>query len=133
MDWCEKTDGELVAAFTTSGAQAAFEQLVRRHATMVFRTCRRVTGRHQDAEDATQTVLATLVLKGSSLTSYPSLAGWLYSAAWHVSRRYRRTEQTRRRRELRAQPVIPLEADDVAADDDTARELHRALEMLPPD
>jgi hypothetical protein len=44
------TDGELVAAFATDGAEAAFAEFVRRHAAMVFRNCRRITGSHQDAK-----------------------------------------------------------------------------------
>ena len=131
MNWCEKSDGELVTAFAGSGAEEAFEELVRRHAGMVFRTCRRVTGSHQDAEDATQAVFSTLVLKAACLGSYSSLAGWLYSTAWHVSRRYRRQELTRRQRELRAQPVMPVEAG--TADGELSEEVYRALEMLPPD
>ena len=134
MEWCKKTDGELVAAFASSGAQAAFAELVRRHAAMVFRTCRRVTANHQDAEDATQSVFATLVLRSAELTSYPSLGGWLYSAAWRVSRRYRRAQLARRRHEHRAQPVIPNDGNGGGADDaDLTAEVYRAIEMLPPD
>ena len=132
MNWLDLTDGELVAAFATAGADEAFAELVRRHATMVFRTCRRITGSHQDAEDATQAVFATVIVRARDLADCRSLGGWLYSAAWHVSRRYRRSEMTRRRRELRATPVMPV--DEAAADDpELAAELHRAIEMLPPD
>ena len=136
MNWCNKSDGELVAAFISSGAQAAFSELVSRHASMVFRTCRRVTTNHQDAEDATQAVFATLVVRAAELTSYPSLGGWLYSTAWRVSRRYRRALLARRRHEHRAQPVIPIDGDDRANGvdpGDTMDEVYRAIEMLPPD
>ncbi len=132
MNWIECTDGELVAAFAGDGADEAFAELVRRHATMVFRTCRRVTGSHQDAEDATQAVFATVIVRGHDLREHRSLGGWLYSAAWHVSRRYRRSELTRRRRELRAMPVMPVR-DDEAHDPELAAELYRAIEMLPAD
>jgi RNA polymerase sigma factor (sigma-70 family) len=129
MNWVHMTDGELVAAFATDGAEQAFAELVRRHAGMVFRTCRRITGSHQDAEDATQTVFATLVVRGHDLIGCTSLGGWLYSAAWHVSRRYRRSNLTRRQRELRVQPVMPVEGE--VRDPDLVDELYRAMQMLP--
>ena len=131
MNWPQMTDGELVAAFATDGAEAAFAEFVSRHATMVFRTCRRITGSHQDAEDATQAVFATVVVRAHHLSGCTSLSGWLYSAAWHVSRRYRRSNLTRRQRELHATPVMPVAGDEL--DGEVANELYRALEMLPAD
>ena len=85
MNWTQQTDGQLVGAFASSGAEAAFAELIRRHATMVFRTCRRVTASHQDAEDATQAVFATVIVRARDLSTCPSLGGWLYSAAWQSS------------------------------------------------
>jgi RNA polymerase sigma factor (sigma-70 family) len=134
MNWIERTDGELVAAFANDGADEAFAELVRRHATMVFRTCRRVTGSHQDAEDATQAVFATVIVRARDLGNCRSLGGWLYSAAWHVSRRYRRSELTRRHRERRATPVMPVhDGDGDQRDPELSAELYRAIEMLPAD
>ena len=40
---------------------------------------------------ATQAVFATLILKAACLGSYSSLAGWLYSTAWHTSKRFVRS------------------------------------------
>ena len=129
MNWVQMTDGELVAAFASDGAEAAFAELVRRHATMVFRTCRRVAGSHEDAEDATQAVFATVVVRAHDLAGHTSLGGWLYSAAWHISRRYRRSTLTRHQRELRATPVMPVPGEE--RDPELVHELYRALEMLP--
>ena len=131
MNWTQCTDGELVATLASDGADEAFAELVRRHATMVFRTCRRITGSHQDAEDATQAVFATVIVRSRDLAKCRSLGGWLYSAAWHVSRRYRRSELTRRRRERRATPVMPVNGDE--HDPELAAELYRAIELLPAD
>jgi DNA-directed RNA polymerase specialized sigma24 family protein len=78
------TDGELAGAFAESGADELFDELVRRHGSMVFRTCRRVTGSHQDAEDAMQQVFVTLARRAGELAGHASLGGWLYSTAWRV-------------------------------------------------
>jgi RNA polymerase sigma factor (sigma-70 family) len=129
MNWTQQTDGQLVGAFASSGAEEAFAELIRRHASMVFRTCRRVTASHQDAEDATQAVFATVIGKAHDLSTCPSLGGWLYSAAWQVSRRYRRSNLTRRQRERHATPVMSVPGEE--RDPELVHELYRALEMLP--
>src|SRR5438876_2654662 len=94
-----QTDAELIARFTSSGDQRAFEELVRRHAAMVFQLCRRLTGNAHDAQDAAQKVFVTLAQQAPQLTARPSLAGWLYSTAWHVASHERRAQARRRRRE----------------------------------
>src|SRR6187397_3200126 len=96
------TDGELAGAFADMGSRDAFDELVRRHIVMVFRTCRRVTGDHHDAEDAAQAVFGTLADRAATLTAFRSLAGWLYSTAWNVSCRFRSARATRARHERRA-------------------------------
>src|SRR6516162_3796301 len=48
------TDGQLLASFIDQQDETAFEVLVRRHGPMVFGVCRRVVGKHHDAEDAFQ-------------------------------------------------------------------------------
>jgi RNA polymerase sigma factor (sigma-70 family) len=128
------TDGELAAAFVVNGSDRAFHQLVDRHVSMVFGTCRRVIGNHQDAEDATQTVFATLAARAGELTRYRSLAGWLYTTAWNVSRRARCASATRIRYERRVgtSPNASATADSGLSEEEWV-ELYRSLRMLPPD
>ena len=134
------SDGELAGAFAGHesngrGANEAFDELVRRHSAMVFRTCRRVTGSYQDAEDATQLVFAALAERAAALTSYRSLGGWLYSTAWHIARHVHRANSCRRRREADAyqRDIVDARGEVIGADDDSLRELYRALEMLASD
>ena len=131
MERTHLTDGQLLAAFRASADEAAFCELVRRHAPMVFRTCRRVTGNTPDAEDAAQQVFAIVVAQGEKLTSNRSLAGWLYETAWHVSLRARRARGLRRRYEPRAARPGPTELNG-HPDPEVLNELYRAIEMLPP-
>ena len=126
------TDGELAGAFVFEGSQEAFEELVNRHIGMVFNTCRRVAGDYHDAQDATQAVFATLAEQAGSLTSYRSLAGWLYSTAWNVSRRARSAKAVRARYERCAGPP-PLIAEVASWSDEEVAELYRAMRMLPAD
>lgn len=133
MNIQKSTDAELISRFAASGDQAAYEELVRRHAGMVYRICRRLTGNSHDAEDAVQSVFATLAQQANELTNHRSLAGWLYSVGWHIASRERRSLVRRRRRELSAatgqdhQPTNPTDRAEFH------HELYRALEMLPPD
>src|SRR2546430_8959687 len=132
MDWSGQSDGELAAAFAASGLGEPFEELVRRHSAMVYRTCRRVTANHQDAEDAMQLVFAALAEHAHLLASYRSLGGWLYSTAWRTARHIQRSHAARRKRETRALRPGPTDLNG-HPDLDLLQELYRALEMLPPD
>lgn len=86
-----RTDGELLQAYSNCGDQAAFSEILRRHAPMVLRICRRlVNGDAHAAEDALQQVFLMLAHRAKELSTRPSIAGWLYRAAWHVGTRLRR-------------------------------------------
>jgi RNA polymerase sigma factor (sigma-70 family) len=102
----------------------------------VFRLCRRITGDAHDAEDSTQTVFAILAQRAAELTMHRTLAGWLYSTAWHTASHERRASSRRRRREqaaaTSARALFQAKAIDIERDE-FHQELYRALEMLPPD
>src|SRR5439155_3927276 len=132
MDVGKLSDGELAGSFARWGSNELFAELIRRHSVMVFRTCRRVAGNHQDAEDAMQLVFAELAKKAATLASYRSLGGWLYSTAWHTSRHLQRSRAARRKHETHAAQSVSTGGNG-HADEELIRELYRALEMLPPD
>ena len=103
-------DRELLARFVQSGAQAAFELLVWRHAVMVAGVCRRLVRDEHLADDAFQAVFLVLARKAGSVRG-ENLAGWLFRVARRVSLRARKQAAVQSRREapLTADPARPPE------------------------
>src|SRR5581483_11030619 len=76
-----RSDGRLLGDFLAGRDPDAFAELVARFAPMVFAVCRRVTGHHQDAEDAFQAVFVVLARKGSSVAPREAVGAWLHGVA----------------------------------------------------
>ena len=93
------SDGELLASFVAARDERAFAELVRRHGSMVFGVCRRVTGDHHVAEEAFQAVFIVLVAKGANIRPPAAVAAWLHGVAYRTAVRARTTLGRRRRRE----------------------------------
>src|SRR5262245_25815102 len=90
-------DGELLGRFADGGDEAAFTVLVRRHGPMVLGVCGRVLRHGPDTEDAVQATFLVLFRRARALDRSRSVAGWLYTVAYHVALRAR-AEAVRRRR-----------------------------------
>ena len=56
-------DDKLLTQYARDGSNAAFSQLLARHLTLVYRTCRRELGSDALAEDAAQVVFLLLARK----------------------------------------------------------------------
>jgi RNA polymerase sigma factor (sigma-70 family) len=96
------TDAQLLARFAhrhEDGAELAFEALVERHGSMVFRVCRGVLGDEHAAEDAFQATFLVLARKARSLWVKDSLASWLHGVAHRVAAGARVDAARRRRHE----------------------------------
>lgn len=92
-------DGELLGCFIEKCDQAALATLVRRHAGMVWGTCRRLLNYH-DAEDAFQATFLVLVRKAASITPREMVGNWLYGVAHQTALQARRSTARRSRREV---------------------------------
>jgi RNA polymerase sigma factor (sigma-70 family) len=97
------SDAELLARFNTRdeaiGSEAAFSELVARHASMVMGVCTRMLGDSQSAADALQAVFLVLVQKAPLVRVEDSLGRWLYGVSVRVARRARRRAGLARIRE----------------------------------
>lgn len=86
-----------------AGDVSAFEDLLRRHERLVFRTAWRLLGAAEDAEDAAQEVFLRLHRHLGRLDPARPLAAWLYRVTVNVCR------SLGRRRRVR--PSAPLESE----------------------
>jgi RNA polymerase sigma factor (sigma-70 family) len=119
-------DGELLSRFLAARDEAAFAVLVRRHAAMVFGTCRRVLGNAPDADDAFQAAFVVLVRKAHSLTDRACVGNFLYGVAFHTALKARAMTTKRKAKEARASRTEP------AADQgELSRALDEELAKLP--
>jgi RNA polymerase sigma factor (sigma-70 family) len=125
------TDGQLLACFIEHRDQAAVAALVQRHGPMVWGVCRRVLGKHHDAEDAFQATFLVLVRKAGSVRQREMVGNWLYGVAHQTALKARATTAKRgtRERQMTAMP------DAQAPEQDPWRDLQpildRELSRLP--
>jgi len=96
------TDCELLHQYASKGDEAAFAELVRRHADLVYSVALRVTSNSALAQDVTQTVFTQLAQQACGLGRYHTLIGWLHTAARRRAIDVVRSEQRRRVREQEA-------------------------------
>jgi RNA polymerase sigma factor (sigma-70 family) len=104
INWymAEMGDHELLAEFARVNSEAAFTELVSRHADLVYSVALRESGNAQSAEEITQAVFVVLARKAGSLSPRISLPGWLHQTSRLTARNYRRGEVRRIRREQEA-------------------------------
>jgi RNA polymerase sigma factor (sigma-70 family) len=125
----DQSDGQLLTHFVEDRDELALETLVRRHAPMVWRVCRRNLTRHDDAEDAFQATFLVFLRKAASIRSRELLANWLYGVAYQTSRKVRQSA-------AKLPMPLPTPEPPLVAPDDTfgpelLTQLDRELSRLP--
>jgi RNA polymerase sigma factor (sigma-70 family) len=124
-----ETDITLLRRFRDRGDEQAFAEIVRRHAAVVFGTCRRILANSALAEDATQETFFRLVQRRDEVNE--SVGGWLVRVATTLAIDAARSESSRRRRETaRRAQAPPTEATQWA---DVSPVVDEALAELPSD
>ena len=93
-------DNELLREYAEFGSEAAFTELVRRHVNMVYSAALRQTGDAHLAEELSQSAFVELSRKASGLIRHPALAGWLYTCVRWRAINARRSEESRKSRQL---------------------------------
>jgi RNA polymerase sigma factor (sigma-70 family) len=125
----EDDDGVLLNRFAADGDPGAFEVLLRRYGSMVYRACRRALPSEQDAEDAFQATFIALVRNAGTIRRQGALAGWLHKTAVRVAWRLR--EQSRRRVRREQACARDEAAPAASAGDDVRAVLDEELDRLP--
>lgn len=92
------SDSGLLQQFVQQRSASAFEALVRRHGTLVWRQCQRELMEPADAEDVLQATFLLLAQRAAQLRKPESVAGWLVGVARRLSRRLAMQQRKRRER-----------------------------------
>ena len=81
-------DADLLRRFTQERDAAAFEELLQRHAGLVWGVCRRILAGEADCEDAFQATFVALVRQANAVQgAFVSLGPWLHTVAVRVARK----------------------------------------------
>src|SRR5262245_5913133 len=120
----EVPDAALLQRFVGEREEAAYSALLRRHASLVWGVCWRLTGHVQEAEDAFQATFLVLARNASTVRNGESLASWLYGVAYRVATRARQRAARRHAIELQAASERTASADS----SESWRELQAALD-----
>jgi RNA polymerase sigma factor (sigma-70 family) len=126
-----RPDAELVRDFADSRSEAAFAELVRRFAPVVWSACRRIIGDYQHAEDAFQAAFLVLARSPRAIRPPTAVGGWLHAVAVHTSLRMRAMIQRRRQRERPTVPDRPAAVAPDPIDPDHLRWLDEEIAQLP--
>jgi RNA polymerase sigma factor (sigma-70 family) len=92
-------DWALLDSFAANRDEAAFTELVQRHAGLVIGVCRRLLRDAHEAEDVFQAAFMVLARKAGAFSRRESLAGWLYRVTYRLALRARTRAGQRRLRE----------------------------------
>jgi RNA polymerase sigma-70 factor (ECF subfamily) len=131
----EPSDEELVSAFR-SGEREAFGILVRRHERRVYNLALRMTGREEDARDATQDAFLSAMRKLGSFRGEAAFTTWMHrvavNACYDLLRKRQRAPLLDASREDRPEPEPPP-SPDPSETSDLAIDVRRALLRVPED
>jgi RNA polymerase sigma factor (sigma-70 family) len=125
-------ESNLVQAFRRERSEAAFAELVRRYAGLVYTVAKRRVNNGSLAEDITQLVFIRLAKSPPDCTSDAELAAWLHRTAINVAIDAWRSETRRREREKK---VLAMEtpAPENQIESEILPKLDEALDQLDHD
>ena len=128
-------DEDLVRRYL-SGDRAAFAALVERHERRVYNLALRMTGREEDARDATQDAFLTVLRKLSSFRGEAAFTTWLHRVAVNACYdllRKRQRAPVLERPEDDLPAIEPPPAPDPSDASDLSIDVQRALMQVPED
>lgn len=126
------SETELLQAFRNQRSEAAFAELVRRYAGLVYSAAKRRLANATLAEDITQIVFIRFAKTPPAVRNHAELAAWLHRTTINVTIDLWRSESRRRTREQHA-VVMESTASETANWEDIASKLDEALDQLNND
>jgi len=133
----EKADARLLSDFAVRRDEAAFHELVTRHADLVYSAALRQLESPAVAADVAQAVFTGLAQKAASLaekiSSERSLAGWLHRATRYAALNHLRDDRRRRDHERQAMEQLLIDSEPSADWRQIAPVLDEALDSLDDD
>ncbi len=108
------SDAELLRQYARNKSEAAFGEIVRRYANLVYSAARRQTDDVEEARDVAQMVFLDLARKAGSIGAKSFLAGWLYRGVRLQALEWRRNHQRRQQRERLAMDSLDSSPDAAA-------------------
>jgi RNA polymerase sigma factor (sigma-70 family) len=130
----ERTDAELLRDYADGGSDAAFSEIARRHADLVYSSALRQTGSTETARDISQEVFTALARKARALSATfgpnESLAGWLYRGTRYAVLMHLRSERRRQFRERRLMNDLESGPTEAAAWEEIVPVLDKAMNKL---
>jgi RNA polymerase sigma factor (sigma-70 family) len=133
MEDDDRSDSALLTEYVASGGEKAFAALILRYKDLVYRTCFRILGDVQHAEDATQTVFILLDRKASSLANRARVDRWIHQTARYTAWRFRKHLAVRARIEKEARSMKPQREEAMQSMWEAVRpELDDAVAALSP-
>lgn len=83
-------DDQILLRKVAARDHAAFRSLVEQYQSLVLRTCYRILGNQEDAEDVAQEVFLTMYQKAKTIRGESRISTWLYRVAVNQSLNHRR-------------------------------------------
>ena len=102
-----ETEAVLLRRFARGGDAAAFAEIIRRHAGLVYGAALRILADVDRASDVSQETFLQLTRDAGTVTG--SLPGWLHRVATHKAIDHMRRDASRRRREMQYVAKQPRE------------------------
>ncbi len=102
------SDPDLLRQYADHGDEAAFAEVVRRQADLVYSVALRVTANGALAQEVTQTVFTLMARRAAALAHYDTLVGWLHTTTRHTAINAVRGEARRHTREQEAAAMQDL-------------------------
>lgn len=125
------TDAEYLRRFTQARDPAAFEELLERHAALVWGVCRRILPTEADCEDAFQATFLALVRRADAIKVSSSLGAWLHTVAMRAARKALVRSRRQRPQAVLPEQVAPGDVAEEAARRELFRLVDEEIERLP--